>query len=116
MANAWCLHYSADYVEDSLIAPLADFKGDIENLCRDLDAKNEASSAEKTCLATKVVKTTEIQPFNITKPKPRIVAEPEVLPGGTFKAKAVPDMSGSIDDTAERQVTTEPSNLSQSVC
>ena len=45
-----------------------------------------------------------IKPFNLTKPKPRIVSEPEVLPGVGFQAKPIPETSKkgfSYEDTKE---------------
>lgn len=108
MREAWVQHYSDDFVHDSLIVPLGQFEDDIGAIVSELEAKSNASAATKAkaeseAAESKAPKTTEVVPFNLTKPKPRIVAEPEVLPGSHFQAKPVPDMSGGYMDTEEQQ-------------
>ena len=108
MREAWVQHYSDDFVHQSLILPLEQFEDDIAQIVSELEAKCNASAATKAkaeseAAAAKAPKTTEVVPFNLTKPKPRIVPEPEVLPGPAFHAKPVPDMSGTVDYTEERK-------------
>eukprot|EP00658_Telonema_sp_P-2_P084407 TRINITY_DN9364_c0_g2_i1.p1 TRINITY_DN9364_c0_g2~~TRINITY_DN9364_c0_g2_i1.p1 ORF type:complete len:503 (+),score=160.34 TRINITY_DN9364_c0_g2_i1:68-1576(+) len=107
MRKEWTKHYSDDFVQNSLIGPLERFKDDVSAICADLEARTAAASAASASQAgdgaDKLPTTTLPIPFNLTKPKPRIVPEPMILAKPEFQARPVPDMSGTVQDTAEFQ-------------
>jgi len=84
-------------------------RGDIATLLGEMAAKMAPETGmRRTDLsiteAPGTEKRIEVKPFNLTKPKPRIVPEPEVLPGVGFKAKPIPETSKkgfSYSDTEE---------------
>jgi len=107
LAAAWCAEYEEMFVRDSLLGPMQESVPDVETLCEELLAKVGPSSSTIDLAKTEALKpkATEVKPFNLTKPKPRIVPEPDVLPGVGFKARPVPEMSkqGKLEDTKEYQ-------------
>lgn len=89
----WCKIYDVRYVEEEIIGKLQRHLPDLEPIVQDMEYKATgtvqtgaaASTAGPSALRKRIVQ----KPFNLTKPKPRLIPEPEEV-SREFKALPVP--------------------------
>jgi len=88
----WCKVYDVKYIEDEVIEKLQSFAEELQPALSDLEFKATGTvtggGADATCLPEKR-RGTSPKPFNLTRPKPRLVPEPEVI-SRDVKAMPVP--------------------------
>jgi len=77
----WCGLYDAVYVEEQLLGPLAEHRDGIADLCDRIDRRLASTTVKQPA-----VKITVPKPFNLTKPKVRVL---EPIVGIKPKAKVV---------------------------
>eukprot|EP01006_Ploeotia_vitrea_P063036 TRINITY_DN84836_c0_g1_i1.p1 TRINITY_DN84836_c0_g1~~TRINITY_DN84836_c0_g1_i1.p1 ORF type:complete len:759 (-),score=123.71 TRINITY_DN84836_c0_g1_i1:85-2361(-) len=90
--KGWLQLYDEEWIQDNLIDHIKQFHDEIHELAEDMEDFVEAR--KKKAQGVKETKqTTVVQPFkNLTKPRPRLLPEPEVLP--TYERPVRPkDMS-----------------------
>jgi hypothetical protein len=114
----WCKIYDIKYIEDEVIGKMQVFKQDPEiiRILADMELKAtgviakaaaEASGAHLDAMGKKAKALTKCEPFNLTKPKPRLIPLPDDIPR-EIKALPVPKMINSTSFTAiadERKAT-----------
>eukprot|EP00971_Amphidinium_carterae_P075295 1488114-Amphidinium_carterae.1 len=87
----WIKAYDKRYIEEEIIGRLQDRMPDMRPLLEDLELKATGTITMPEGQAPKEKKFTTPDPFQITKPKPRLIPEPEVI-NRKIKAKPVPAM------------------------
>lgn len=97
----WCKVYDIKYIEDTIIGKMQEIKQVQEMiwLCEDMEilatgvlqssSDNATRDHCRDALNAKPKKVTQCEPFNLTKPKPRLVPHPEEIPR-QIKALPVP--------------------------
>ena len=88
LRDEWLKIYDVDYVDTVLIAGVSNYLTEADELILYLDDKTSGRASAVVAAASKTM-TTKVEPFQLTKPKPRRIPEPEVIPVG-FKAQPVP--------------------------
>eukprot|EP00297_Palpitomonas_bilix_P002328 CAMPEP_0113895456 /NCGR_PEP_ID=MMETSP0780_2-20120614/17373_1 /TAXON_ID=652834 /ORGANISM="Palpitomonas bilix" /LENGTH=799 /DNA_ID=CAMNT_0000886289 /DNA_START=165 /DNA_END=2564 /DNA_ORIENTATION=+ /assembly_acc=CAM_ASM_000599 len=92
LKEEWLKHFDRAYVEDTLIANLLSFTEELAGTVELLETKTKGTRSKKTSSGgteSDEPQTTVLQPFNLTRPNPRKVPEPEKMESD-FKAKDVP--------------------------
>lgn len=91
LKEEWLKYFDRKYVEDTIIAGLLSFSDEISGTAELLETKTKGTRSRKTATGDGEAEqsTTTVQPFNLTKPKPRVIPEPEAIESN-FKAKDVP--------------------------
>jgi len=98
----WCKVYDMKYIEDEVIGKMQRWKRDPEmrKVIDDMSIKatgflssleDQAKDKDREALMSKPKKVTAIEPFNLTKPKPRLIPVPDEIPR-QIKAEPVPKM------------------------
>lgn len=88
----WCKFYDVDYVEQDIIGKLQSFKDELQTTSDEVEfrATGTVKAADGTALIAKSEKKlTEFKPFNLTRPRPRLIPEPDVI-SRQVKAQPVP--------------------------
>ncbi|XP_032240106.2 cilia- and flagella-associated protein 99 isoform X1 [Nematostella vectensis] len=75
MKAEWCKHYEHSYVQTNLISPLIRWLPELQELVQKLEDKMANRQKERPSKPA-----TEPEPFNLTKPQPRMIPMPEVIP------------------------------------
>jgi hypothetical protein len=89
LKDEWCKIYDESFVNDVLVARILANLPEVSKIIDRLRARTQEvvdSSPEKH----KVSKISKIEPFNLTKPRPRILPEPDRIPVG-FASNPVPE-------------------------
>mmetsp|Transcript_130980 Transcript_130980/g.310636 ORF Transcript_130980/g.310636 Transcript_130980/m.310636 type:complete len:762 (-) Transcript_130980:14-2299(-) len=85
----WCKLYDVDYIEQDIIGKLQGFSDKLKGVVEEVEFKATGTiKADGTDLKTER-KATEFKPFNLTRPRPRLIPEPEVM-SREVKAQPVP--------------------------
>eukprot|EP00747_Dinoflagellata_sp_TGD_P162531 gnl/TRDRNA2_/TRDRNA2_180226_c0_seq1.p1 gnl/TRDRNA2_/TRDRNA2_180226_c0~~gnl/TRDRNA2_/TRDRNA2_180226_c0_seq1.p1 ORF type:complete len:804 (+),score=236.88 gnl/TRDRNA2_/TRDRNA2_180226_c0_seq1:125-2413(+) len=78
----WCKVYDQRYIEQEVIGKLQGMKSELQPLMDEIEYKatgTVTATEEGGGFPVPVKKVTEPMPFNLTKPKPRLIPEPEVI-------------------------------------
>eukprot|EP00746_Dinoflagellata_sp_MGD_P161462 gnl/MRDRNA2_/MRDRNA2_88615_c0_seq1.p1 gnl/MRDRNA2_/MRDRNA2_88615_c0~~gnl/MRDRNA2_/MRDRNA2_88615_c0_seq1.p1 ORF type:complete len:781 (+),score=214.70 gnl/MRDRNA2_/MRDRNA2_88615_c0_seq1:81-2423(+) len=113
----WCKVYDIKYIEDEVIGKMQTLKQDPDmiRMFNDMELKatgvlqSSDDTASSEGLAVKVKKPTKCEPFNLTKPKPRLIPLPQEI-STQIKALPVPNMINStnlISIAEERKASLE---------
>lgn len=99
----WCKLYDMSYIENDIIGKLQNARPELQPLLDEVEFKatGTAVTAEGTLVPTEKRRVTEAKPFNLTRPKPRLIPEPEVIVKD-YKAKP-PPMPGPSLSTVEEE-------------
>eukprot|EP00928_Gymnodinium_smaydae_P053357 TRINITY_DN37367_c0_g1_i1.p2 TRINITY_DN37367_c0_g1~~TRINITY_DN37367_c0_g1_i1.p2 ORF type:complete len:761 (-),score=288.59 TRINITY_DN37367_c0_g1_i1:52-2334(-) len=86
----WCKLYDLTFVEEEVIGKLQGFREELWPIVEEVELKatGTVASAEGALEVSKR-KTTKFEPFNLTKVRPRLIPEPEVI-NRQVKAQPVP--------------------------
>ncbi|KAI0218459.1 Cilia- and flagella-associated protein 99 [Lamellibrachia satsuma] len=76
MKDAWNKQYDASFVQTDLLAPILRWHPELMRLVAQLKSKVDNKSAKKKSKTT----TTASEPFNLTKPRPRGIPMPDIIP------------------------------------
>eukprot|EP00002_Diphylleia_rotans_P033114 TRINITY_DN7011_c0_g1_i12.p1 TRINITY_DN7011_c0_g1~~TRINITY_DN7011_c0_g1_i12.p1 ORF type:complete len:758 (-),score=191.79 TRINITY_DN7011_c0_g1_i12:49-2322(-) len=101
LKSEWYTIYDPKYVEDVLIVTIAKYIPDANNLIHQLE--HQSSSPRDATEEERVVAVTQVQPFNLTRPKVRVIPEPEAIPT-SIKAKPVPQSTYVKSDATSVQL------------
>jgi len=83
----WCKLYDVDFIENEVIGKLQSFPDELLPVVEEVELKATGTVASADSSLVKTRKVTEQKPFNLTKVKPRLVPEPDVI---SRQVKAVP--------------------------
>jgi len=78
----WCKLYDVRFVEEQLIGKLQSYAEEMQPMMEEIELKATgtlSATGESSLHGMQTKKVTTIKPFNITKPKPRLIPEPEVI-------------------------------------
>lgn len=88
----WCKIYDVDYVEQDIIGKLQSYSEELRPVVEEVEFKATGTVKDgDTSNLPEKRKQTEAKPFNLTKPKPRLIPEPEVI-SRQIRALPVPSM------------------------
>eukprot|EP00741_Cyanophora_paradoxa_P008266 tig00001278_g7996.t1 len=110
MRPEWMKLYDVNFVDNELIGPLVAISGEVRALLEYLHQKVAGQRAEAEAqqaadaakAATK--KFTTPEPFNLTRPRPRVIPEPQRIESGGFRAKPVPASTHEPDGRLLRAI------------
>eukprot|EP00929_Paragymnodinium_shiwhaense_P007467 TRINITY_DN111389_c0_g1_i1.p1 TRINITY_DN111389_c0_g1~~TRINITY_DN111389_c0_g1_i1.p1 ORF type:complete len:755 (-),score=315.21 TRINITY_DN111389_c0_g1_i1:179-2443(-) len=86
----WCKLYDCHYIETQVIGKLQTFADELRPVVEEVELKATGTIASSDTQIVKTRKATEMKPFNLTKVKPRLIPEPEVI-SRQIKAMPVPN-------------------------
>jgi len=100
----WCKLYDMSYIENDIIGKLQNLRPELQPLLDEVEFKatGTAVTAEGTLVPTEKRRVTEAKPFNLTRPKPRLIPEPEVIVKD-HKAKPPPMPGPSLSAVEEEK-------------
>mmetsp|Transcript_99109 Transcript_99109/g.212345 ORF Transcript_99109/g.212345 Transcript_99109/m.212345 type:complete len:757 (-) Transcript_99109:76-2346(-) len=101
----WCKHYDVRYIEEDVIGRLQHYADELRPVVEEVEFKATGTVKGGDTIANmpEKRKQTEPVPFNLTKPKPRLIPEPEVI---SREVKALP-VNPVIHKTSLEQVEDE---------
>eukprot|EP00742_Colponemidia_sp_Colp-10_P003273 GILJ01003483.1.p1 GENE.GILJ01003483.1~~GILJ01003483.1.p1 ORF type:complete len:810 (+),score=205.76 GILJ01003483.1:57-2432(+) len=82
----WCKSYDHVYIDETIIGGIKKRIEDIQELLNEIDSK---ATGKKMETEKEAPQPTQFEPFNLTKPRPRLVPEPVPIPKGV-KSRPVP--------------------------
>jgi len=108
----WCKVYDMRYIEDEIIGFLQKKKAEAAPMLEEISLKatgtlgddmKEKDATRKEISSAPPRPRTEVRPFNLTQPKPRLIPQPDAI-SREIKAQPVPEM---INKTTLKQVEEE---------
>jgi len=92
--DEWCKIYDVTFIEEDIIKKLLSFRLQMQSVLNEIEfaatgklgETADSTAAEAT---TKMLKTTSVRPFNLTRPKPRLIPEPTPIER-VVEAKPIP--------------------------
>lgn len=99
----WCKVYDITYIEQDIIGFLQSIKAEARPMLEEISLKatgtlgedKDASDADATMIKS-VKPPTQIRPFNLTQPKPRLIPQPDAI-SREIKAQPVPEIIKRTD-------------------
>eukprot|EP00933_Yihiella_yeosuensis_P010842 TRINITY_DN1176_c0_g1_i1.p1 TRINITY_DN1176_c0_g1~~TRINITY_DN1176_c0_g1_i1.p1 ORF type:complete len:770 (+),score=247.82 TRINITY_DN1176_c0_g1_i1:59-2368(+) len=89
----WCKHYDVSYIEQDIIGKLQSFAEELRPIVEEVEYKATGMVKVEGQQAGMPIKSdrepTKIKPFNLTKVRPRLIPEPEVI-NREVKAQPIP--------------------------
>jgi len=100
----WCKVYDCRYVEEEIIGKLQRFADELRPVLEEVEFKATGKVADADAAGASAREKRRIvpEPFNLTKPKPRLVPEPEVI-SREVKALPLPPASTSLAAVEEQK-------------
>jgi len=100
----WCKVYDVRYVEEDIIQKLQSFAEDLRPLLQEVEYKatGTVKASDSTVIPQREKRLTSPAPFNLTRPKPRLIPEPEVI-SREVKALPLPPSHKSLAEVEEQK-------------